>query len=79
MSNSKVRKWIWKFKDVRTIVHNEEGSGRPSVITDDLKQAFETKILWVPRLLTMEHKDKMFVSSLEFLIRYEEVGDDKLI
>ncbi|PRD33037.1 UNVERIFIED_CONTAM: hypothetical protein NCL1_18637 [Trichonephila clavipes] len=44
MSNSKVRKWIWKFKDVRTIVHNEEGSGLPSVITDDLKQAFETKI-----------------------------------
>ncbi|GFU59228.1 uncharacterized protein TNCV_4197571 [Trichonephila clavipes] len=29
---------------------------------------------WVPRLLTAEHKD----NSLDFLIRYQEVGDDML-
>ncbi|GFU08704.1 mariner Mos1 transposase [Trichonephila clavipes] len=44
MSDRKVRKWARKFKDGRTNVHDEERSGRPSVITDDLKQAVETKI-----------------------------------
>ncbi|GFT87462.1 hypothetical protein TNCV_641711 [Trichonephila clavipes] len=33
-----------KFKDGRTNVHDEERSGRPSVITDDLMQAVEAKI-----------------------------------
>ncbi|GFX10012.1 uncharacterized protein TNCV_4101511 [Trichonephila clavipes] len=44
MSDSKFRKWIKKFKDGRTNVHHEERSSRPSVITDDLMQAVETKI-----------------------------------
>ncbi|GFU12837.1 hypothetical protein TNCV_3574021 [Trichonephila clavipes] len=43
-SDSKVRKWARKFKDGRTNVHDEECSGRPSVITDDLMQTVETKI-----------------------------------
>ncbi|GFS85468.1 HTH_48 domain-containing protein [Trichonephila clavipes] len=44
MSDSKVRKWVRKFKDGRTNVHDEERSGQPSVITVDLMQAVETKV-----------------------------------
>ncbi|GFX34945.1 uncharacterized protein TNCV_2328851 [Trichonephila clavipes] len=33
---------------------------------------------WVPRLLTAEHKEKRFVISLDFFIRYEEEKDDML-
>ncbi|GFX94053.1 histone-lysine N-methyltransferase SETMAR [Trichonephila clavipes] len=51
--------------------------GRPSVITDDLMQAFETKILvWAPTENT-KRKGLPF-PSLDFLIRYEEEGDDML-
>ncbi|GFX81577.1 mariner Mos1 transposase [Trichonephila clavipes] len=32
----------------------------------------------IPRLLTVEHKEKRFVILLGFLIRYEEEGDDML-
>ncbi|GFW76854.1 HTH_48 domain-containing protein [Trichonephila clavipes] len=42
MSGSKFRKRVKKFG--RTIVHDEERSSRPSVITDEFKQANETKI-----------------------------------
>ncbi|GFR16556.1 uncharacterized protein TNCT_546201 [Trichonephila clavata] len=34
---------------------------------------------WVPRLFTAEHKRKRFVSSLDFLIRYEEEGLSRII
>ncbi|GFV02944.1 uncharacterized protein TNCV_2744071 [Trichonephila clavipes] len=44
MSDSKVQKWVTKFKDGRINVHGEDRSCRPSVITDDLMQAVETKI-----------------------------------
>ncbi|GFT98409.1 uncharacterized protein TNCV_4625581 [Trichonephila clavipes] len=44
MSDSKVRKWVRKFKDGRTNVHSEERSCQPSVITNDWMQAVETKI-----------------------------------
>ncbi|GFX84710.1 HTH_48 domain-containing protein [Trichonephila clavipes] len=44
MSDSKVRKWVRKFKDGRTNVHEEDHSGLSSVITDDLIQVVETKI-----------------------------------
>ncbi|GFW92182.1 uncharacterized protein TNCV_3540681 [Trichonephila clavipes] len=33
---------------------------------------------WVPRLLTVEHKEKRFAISLDFLTRYEEEEDDML-
>ncbi|GBN21765.1 hypothetical protein AVEN_155627-1 [Araneus ventricosus] len=36
MSEGMVRKWVRQFKDGRTNVHDEERSGRPSVITEDL-------------------------------------------
>ncbi|GFW89628.1 HTH_48 domain-containing protein [Trichonephila clavipes] len=35
MSDSKVRKWISRFKDGRTNIHEEERSDRLSVIADD--------------------------------------------
>ncbi|KAG8336234.1 Tetratricopeptide repeat protein 37 [Homalodisca vitripennis] len=39
-----VRKWIRAFKDGRTNVYDEERSGRPSVITDDLIQKVNCKV-----------------------------------
>ncbi|GFV03280.1 histone-lysine N-methyltransferase SETMAR [Trichonephila clavipes] len=38
----------------------------------------QRKLLWVPRLLTAEPKEKKFAISLDFLIRYEEEGYDRL-
>ncbi|GFY21781.1 HTH_48 domain-containing protein [Trichonephila clavipes] len=45
VSDSKVRKWVRKFKDERTNVHDEERSGRSSIITNQLSQAVETKFV----------------------------------
>ncbi|GFY17129.1 HTH_48 domain-containing protein [Trichonephila clavipes] len=42
MSDSKVRKRVRKFKDGEANVHDEERSGRSSVITDGLLQAVES-------------------------------------
>ncbi|GFV57537.1 HTH_48 domain-containing protein [Trichonephila clavipes] len=36
MSDGMVWKWVRAFKDGRTNIHDEERSGRPSVITDEL-------------------------------------------
>ena len=44
MSDSKVRQWCYFFKEGRTNVHDEECSGRPSVITDDLAEKVNTTI-----------------------------------
>ena len=38
MNAASVRKWRTMFRNGRTDVHDAEGSGRPSVITDALKQ-----------------------------------------
>jgi len=38
MNSASVRKWCTMFRNGRTDVHDAEGSGRPSVITDPLKQ-----------------------------------------
>jgi phosphopentomutase len=38
MNAANVRKWCAKFRNGRTDVHDAERSGRPSVITDALKQ-----------------------------------------
>ncbi|GFU22319.1 histone-lysine N-methyltransferase SETMAR [Trichonephila clavipes] len=88
MTDNKVQKWVRKFNDGRTNVHDEECSGRSTLITEYLMQAVETKIrdnrrftittLSFPTLLTLEHKEKRFVTSLGILIRYEEEGDDML-
>ncbi|GFX29560.1 uncharacterized protein TNCV_4776321 [Trichonephila clavipes] len=45
VSDSKVRKWVRKFKEwCEQTSMTEERSGRSSVITDDLMQAVETKV-----------------------------------
>jgi transposase len=38
MSEGTVSQWCRMFKDGRTNVHDEERSGRPSVVSDDLVQ-----------------------------------------
>jgi transposase len=40
-SEGTVRQWCRMFKDGWTDVHNEEWSGRPSVVSDDLVQSVE--------------------------------------
>ncbi|GBL70922.1 hypothetical protein AVEN_46045-1, partial [Araneus ventricosus] len=44
MSEGMVRKWVRAYKDGRTVVHHEERSGRPSVITEDLVQKVDEKV-----------------------------------
>ncbi|GFU89680.1 histone-lysine N-methyltransferase SETMAR [Trichonephila clavipes] len=44
MSDGMVRKWVRAFKDGRTNIHDEERSGRPSVITDEQIQKVDCKV-----------------------------------
>ncbi|GFY27883.1 histone-lysine N-methyltransferase SETMAR [Trichonephila clavipes] len=44
MSDGMGRKWLRVFKDGRTNIHDEERSGRPSVITDELIQKVDCKV-----------------------------------
>jgi hypothetical protein len=43
LSDGLVRKWIRKFNEGRDNMHDEPRSGRPSVVSDDLVRAVETK------------------------------------
>jgi hypothetical protein len=44
MNESSVRKWCIWFKNGRTNVHDEERSGCPSIMTDDLLAKVDEKI-----------------------------------
>ncbi|GFV65531.1 histone-lysine N-methyltransferase SETMAR [Trichonephila clavipes] len=44
MSDSMVRKWVRQFNEGRSEVHDEERSGRPSLITEELAHAIHEKI-----------------------------------
>jgi histone-lysine N-methyltransferase SETMAR len=44
MNESSVRKWCRMFNEGRTNVHDEERSGRPSLITEDLKKQIDEQI-----------------------------------
>ncbi|GBL66663.1 hypothetical protein AVEN_11627-1 [Araneus ventricosus] len=44
MREGMVRKWVRAFKDGRTNVHDEESSGRHSVINEDLMQKVDGKV-----------------------------------
>ena len=44
MSDRMVRKWVRAFKDGRTNVHDEEWSGHPSVVNEDLVQKVDKKV-----------------------------------
>ncbi|XP_035228998.1 histone-lysine N-methyltransferase SETMAR-like [Stegodyphus dumicola] len=39
-----VRRWVRKFNDGRSDVHDEERSGRPSLVTEELVHAIDYKI-----------------------------------
>jgi transposase len=43
MSEGTVRQWCRMFKDQRTNVHDEERSGQPSVVSDDLVKEVDQK------------------------------------
>jgi hypothetical protein len=44
MNEGTVRQWCRMFKHGQTNVHDEEGSGRPSVVSDDLVHSVDQKI-----------------------------------
>jgi len=44
MNRQNVRKWCSEFSEGRTDVHDEQRSGRPSLISDDLLQEIEGEI-----------------------------------
>jgi transposase len=44
MSEGTVRQWCSMFKDGQTNIHNEERSGRPSVVSDELVQSVDQKM-----------------------------------
>ena len=44
MSDSMVRRWVRLFNEGREDVHDDERSGRPSLVNDDMVRAIEEKI-----------------------------------
>ncbi|GFU99502.1 histone-lysine N-methyltransferase SETMAR [Trichonephila clavipes] len=44
MSDSMVRRWVRQFNEGRSEVHDEERSGNPSLITEELVHAIDEKI-----------------------------------
>ena len=44
MGESMVRKWVRMFKEGRENVHDEPRSGRPSLVSDDLKNKVEITV-----------------------------------
>lgn len=44
MSDSMVRRWVRLFNEGRKNVHDDERSGRPSLVNDDMVRAVEEKI-----------------------------------
>jgi len=72
MSYSKARQWCRLFKEGRTNVHNEEPSGRPSVITDDLAEKVNTAIRGNRRFtiseLSLEFPQVSKISDLRYCV-----------
>jgi hypothetical protein len=61
MSERTVRQWCRTFRDGQTNIHNEEWSGLPSVVSDDLVQSVDQKISgrhcelpWISRTVLYE-------------------------
>jgi hypothetical protein len=61
------------FKDGRTNVHDEEQSGRPSVVSDDLVQSVDQKVSERRRFTISELSCKF--SHISCTILYETVTD----
>ena len=49
MSDSMVRRWVRLFSEGRENVHDDERSGRPSLVTDDMLRPIEEKMRTFPR------------------------------
>ncbi|KAJ4428000.1 hypothetical protein ANN_24013 [Periplaneta americana] len=88
ISDGMVRRWVRKFNEGHVSVHNEQRIGRSSLVNDDLSVLYKIVTdrlryrklcsLWVPKMLTEEHKSKRASSALSFLTHYSEQGDEFL-
>jgi transposase len=67
MNESSVRKWRLMFNDSRTNVHDEQGSGRPYLITEDLKKQIDEQIRQDRRSTLDELHEKFPQISLSLL------------
>jgi len=66
MNGGMVWKWVRAFKDGRTNIHDEEQSGRPSVVTDDLIKKVDSKVKENRRFTISSLSEELpFVSALE--------------
>ncbi|GFW72481.1 HTH_48 domain-containing protein [Trichonephila clavipes] len=54
MNESSIRKWCIQFKNGRTNVRDEEKSGRPRIVTDELVAKVDEEIRENPRFTIME-------------------------
>lgn len=73
MDESSVRRWVRNFKQGRDNVHDEERSGRPSLITDDLKKRVDDFIR-KDRRVKLSELSKQFPEISRSLL-YEIVTD----
>ncbi|GFT49575.1 HTH_48 domain-containing protein [Trichonephila clavipes] len=73
MSDGMVLKWVRAFKDGRINIHDEERSGRPSVITDELIQKVDCKVKEKRRFTSSSLAEKFPVVSRSVL--YEIVSE----
>ncbi|GFX77961.1 HTH_48 domain-containing protein [Trichonephila clavipes] len=80
MSNGMERKWARAFKDGRTNIHDEERSGRPSVITDELIQKVDCEVKENRRFTISSLAEKFPAGSRSVLyeIVYERLNYRKL-
>ncbi|KAG5320383.1 GVQW3 protein, partial [Pseudoatta argentina] len=59
MNRTSVFKWCREFKNGRTSVHDDQRSGRPSILTDDIVEKIENA-LRDDRRLTVNELSAMF-------------------
>jgi transposase len=67
MNESNVRKWCQMFNEGRTNVHDEERSGRPSLITEDFKNKIDQHITSNKRFTLDEIYEKFSESSCSLI------------
>ncbi|KAG5318767.1 SETMR methyltransferase, partial [Pseudoatta argentina] len=80
MNRTSVFKWCREFKNGRTSVHDDQRSGRPSILTDDIVEKIENA-LRDDRRLTMDELSAMFPQISRSLLHEEtirEVGPKQL-
>ncbi|KAG5317378.1 SETMR methyltransferase, partial [Pseudoatta argentina] len=68
MNRTSVFKWCREFKNGRTSVHNDQRSGRPSILTDDIVKKIENA-LRDDRRLTVDELSTMFPQISRSLLR----------